>query len=950
MKIFTKKSTQQKIILVILTVLCINFITPTYSQAGLGGVLASPFIDFFCSVGDVVINLLQRCMTGDWGSTQALNMSLSAFLMESGEYYGSSEFYKPGKSKSESANVVNPDEDFDKGWLGIKDEYYVPVATYSAEEIFGGKVSGLDINFINPNSSKFGTTKDKQGNTVVNSSAGKLQKTIATWYVALRNLATVGLLCVLAYVGIRMMLSSTAGDKAKYKQMLMDWLIALCILFFMHYIMSFVLTLTDSICEALDHDNDYAVSVYDESEGKSFSTNLLGLVRFKTQYKDFGQKFTYFIFYMALVAYTVIFTWHYLKRMIMMAFLTIIAPMVAFTYPIDKIGDGKAQAFNMWLKEYVYNALIQPFHLIIYTIFVGSAIDLVEVNILYALVCMGFILPAEKILKKMFGFDRAPLGTMGALAGFTLGSMFSGGKKGGGSAGPKSGSGEDGENKPPRYQRTHGTDGIGDRPGGSIGTGTNNNQNDGTGGGGQNPQGPQAPNGSESQDSRAERMADTRGLPSSDDAIDVDYTEMPSGNDERFMLGNEDNTTQDGTNNEQQNNNGFQRLSDDDVEEIPPERIRTMEDLEDDNEETQSHSQDQSQTDNEGTRQQPSGTQDNRNATRSNKTRFAQGMRNIVNAHGGGKNIAIKGAKTLGRGAKFVAKTGFKLAGAAAGIGVGLASGKGLAGAVAGAKVGSTMGGKLGGAITNAPENIYGAGRKAFNKVSGTVNKTIDEYNGNTAKQEAAKAKAFMKDSSTKQYIRDKMTKENNGQAPTAAQLKKEMDDIRTYANEGITDISQIYRAKKAEKFGVSSTDAAKISLLAQDRKITSDVLGDEKKYNARKQDFTQEFMDKGLSEAAAAEKADYILNVMKAQTGQRHNLRRSNSGARASATSSAASSANGGATSNSGATTRTRMHTNTGADAGANTNRNTRTNTNSGRGTRGRNSNNGTSNPNGTN
>ena len=53
-----------------------------------------------------------------------------------------------------------------------------------------------------------------------------------------------------------------------------------------------------------------------------------------------------------------------------MAFLTLIAPIVSLTYPIDKMNDGKAQAFNMWLKEYIFNALLQPFHLIIYFIFI----------------------------------------------------------------------------------------------------------------------------------------------------------------------------------------------------------------------------------------------------------------------------------------------------------------------------------------------------------------------------------------------------------------------------------------------------------------------------------------------------------------------------------------------------------------------------------------------------
>ena len=38
-----------------------------------------------------------------------------------------------------------------------------------------------------------------------------------------------------------------------------------------------------------------------------------------------------------------------------MAFLTLIAPLVALTYPIDKMNDGQAQAFNRWMKEYIFN-------------------------------------------------------------------------------------------------------------------------------------------------------------------------------------------------------------------------------------------------------------------------------------------------------------------------------------------------------------------------------------------------------------------------------------------------------------------------------------------------------------------------------------------------------------------------------------------------------------------
>ena len=77
--------------------------------------------------------------------------------------------------------------------------------------------------------------------------AEQLQPTVAKWYKGTRLLAMVGLLSVLVYVGIRIILSSTAGDKAKYKKMLMDWLTALCMLFILHYLMVFILNTTSQI-------------------------------------------------------------------------------------------------------------------------------------------------------------------------------------------------------------------------------------------------------------------------------------------------------------------------------------------------------------------------------------------------------------------------------------------------------------------------------------------------------------------------------------------------------------------------------------------------------------------------------------------------------------------------------------------------------------------------------
>ena len=71
----------------------------------------------------------------------------------------------------------------------------------------------------------------------------------------------------------------------------------------------------------------------------------------------------------------------------------------------------------MWLKEFTYNALIQPIHLLLYKVLLGTSIELAADNPIYAIVALGFIIAAEKLVKQMFGFGKASGGTVGSLAG-----------------------------------------------------------------------------------------------------------------------------------------------------------------------------------------------------------------------------------------------------------------------------------------------------------------------------------------------------------------------------------------------------------------------------------------------------------------------------------------------------------------------------------------------------
>lgn len=429
----------------VIVLLC-TFIIPTRSQAGIGGLLMDPIVDLLGTIADVFPGALQAFLVdGDFNNANGEDNGLLNLFMVKHDKFNATDYPEFATSSSEKEAQVPVDvEELDK-------DYYVPVLKYTPEKIFSGLVPALDINFVNP--------KDWENEEMNERSvARQLHETIAKWYVSLRNLAIVGLMLVLVYVGIRIVISSAASDKSKYKQMLLDWLIALCLLFVLHYIMTFTTTLVTEVSQAINgtttgNGNNIAVTV---SDGTQFHTDMMGLIRFRMQSPNGWYKLLYLIFYLAMVIYTCMFTFYYLKRVLTMAFLTLISPLVALTYPIDKIRDGKAQAFDMWLKEYIFNALLQPFHLIIYSIFVGAAIDLVAVNPIFAVIALAFLTPAEKILRKFFGFEKAS--TAGALGGFAGGAtaMHLAQRLLGPAKGAKGGNGAKGNNNIRTKQRPEG--------------------------------------------------------------------------------------------------------------------------------------------------------------------------------------------------------------------------------------------------------------------------------------------------------------------------------------------------------------------------------------------------------------------------------------------------------------------------------------------------------------
>ena len=271
-----------------------------------------------------------------------------------------------------------------------------------------------------------------------NVSGSTLKSGIASWYASLRSLAIIASLAVLIYVGIRMAISSVAETKAKYKNMLKDWAMGFVMLFVLHYLMVLVVAVNNELT-GLIH------KMTDSSGNLSDLADQAGLAVFSPYFiKGWGALIVYGIIAGISIAYFVM----YVKRFFTVGFLITISPLITVTYSIDKMGDGKSQALNTWLREFIFNILIQPFHGIIYALLCTTSISALTgegvtlKNIVVACASLLFVFKAEDIVKNIFGFKAGSLENAAAAGGLAWGVMSkfqSGGAKAANAAGAASG-------------------------------------------------------------------------------------------------------------------------------------------------------------------------------------------------------------------------------------------------------------------------------------------------------------------------------------------------------------------------------------------------------------------------------------------------------------------------------------------------------------------------------
>ncbi len=751
---FTKSIKQKMFIIPMMIVMLFNFIFPNYSQADVGGVLATPLIALLAMFGDAANRIIYTTV----GSEQEESQIKSVFGIGEYEIYLDKDDDKAAYIRE---NKATGDTDYEIDTDEMRGDYGIPNIRITPAEIFANNIPMLNANF-------FADESELTGRSIV----GTLKETVSSWYNTLRMIALAGLLSVLAYIGIRVMLSSAAADKAKYKERAKDWFVAMCLVFFLHYIMVFIMTSVDEITTMLSNSNSegraeqVSVTVTDgdnpdtvDGEEVKFYTNLTGYIRLCVEYKDLVPKFSALIMYLGLTFYTVYFVFIYLKRLLTLVFLTLIAPLVALTYPLDKLKDGKAQAFNYWLREYAMNAMLPIIHLILYTILVTSAADLIKKAPLYAIIAMGFIVPAEKIVKDMFGFKSA-MAPGGGFAGGVMASqlMSAYSKSKGSGKGSSGGSGDSGKEKIKSYADK----GKIDSSYSDLAIGTGNNQN-GQSNNGAYSQAEQMANQDAGQDEMHNWEAEPRGYSQAEQMANLDagQDEMHSWESDTGDTGNVGDTSNVGGIGDDGNADSGDRANWNFGEGIAEATDR-------------------------GARE----AFPRANAIKNNAKKMVQRR---YRAAGGAKGIAKKAGKKLGRGAlKVATKAPAIMAGVALGVAGGMVSGdlkdmwKGLAGGV-------VAGNALGNTMANKAEN-------ALNR--STTRHSWDELmHGEDKADEMARVREFKNNKSNIEYWESKnQIRDGETQDQYIKRRDRDLENMSSYSEAAGGNIKKIDKLYKMEK------------------------------------------------------------------------------------------------------------------------------------------------------
>ena len=303
---------------------------------------------------------------------------------------------------------------------GVKGTYEVELVTI--DDLVFDRFPGTSIDFYNNNNP--------------DSFTGNLKENISTWYGKFRVIAISCYAIFVLYIGIRILLVVGGEKQKKYKEFLMTWIQGFLLLILFPYGLklaidinsSFVHMIEDETKESLgivsspmvgdfenikdpnaDEDNESIAAALSQNPFAASSNNYMAAQANRAEAKSDSISDAFILLIMVFQFIILLIT--YYKRLFMVGFLITIFPIVMILYPIDKVGDGSAQSFDMWTKELFTNIFMQTFQALAYIFIIGVASNGSSANDwLLSIVGVTFLFKAEEIIKTLLGFKGTKTG------------------------------------------------------------------------------------------------------------------------------------------------------------------------------------------------------------------------------------------------------------------------------------------------------------------------------------------------------------------------------------------------------------------------------------------------------------------------------------------------------------------------------------------------------------
>lgn len=296
----------------------------------------------------------------------------------------------------------------------------------SIDKLIFNQYGNTTLSFFEGDSTLTKTLDNGQVVPVENSYiSGYIKMTINNFFTFFTKIAVMAYMVILVYMGIRILLGIGAEGKSRYKELFLYWIQGIAILFLFPYVIKYTIFINNAFVKFINDNKERLLNVGDmvthpnTSSGgisnlgeitkaldtvgtylQSSDDYMAVLYRLELQDGWLIYAFAWFILVMQMIGLFVV----YIKRVITTIFLIAIFPLVTISYAIDKIGDGKSQAFSNWYKEFALNVFLQSFHAIVYVI--GMAlimrIGTPKDNWLLIIIILTFISKGDEMLKSIF--------------------------------------------------------------------------------------------------------------------------------------------------------------------------------------------------------------------------------------------------------------------------------------------------------------------------------------------------------------------------------------------------------------------------------------------------------------------------------------------------------------------------------------------------------------------